>query len=157
LKYRDPTGLTFGCCDPEYELLCDGDQGDNANPGSRSGGSSGNPSESPPENPEDTKEDYSGGDCSECGCMDDPEIKPLVEAKKNAELLQYSMDAFYFAVCFVAVMMLCGPLAVFCLFASGAVCSIAFGWLINESGKLSITDIHKKMEENGCSCSVYCS
>jgi hypothetical protein len=86
LKYRDPTGLTFGCCDPEYELLCDGDQGDNATPG---GGS--------------------------------------------------------------------GPLAVFCLFASGAVCSIAFGWLINGSGKLSITDIHKKMEENGCGCSVYCS
>jgi RHS repeat-associated protein len=155
LKYTDPTGLTFSCCDPECELLCDGDQGDNADSGGGSGGSSGNPSEPPTEDPVNPGEEDSQVDCSECDCMDDPEIQVLLEARRNAKLLTYSLVTFYSIACTIITSFACGPFAGLCVMVMGSLC-FALALTIVGAGDLDVEAIEKKLYNRGCGCAIFC-
>ncbi|MBU7010470.1 MAG: RHS repeat protein, partial [Theionarchaea archaeon] len=151
LKYKDPTGLSFECFDPECQDLLD------------EGGEDPPPEDTPPENPspsDDDDEDSSRQeDCEDCDCMERADIKSLRWLKKKVRLGEIGVAAAYGIFCGIAAGFACletGPAAALCAIIGGLACSLVFGFLYDASMEDVINDIHWAMDELGCSCAIYC-
>ncbi|MBU7017325.1 MAG: RHS repeat-associated core domain-containing protein [Theionarchaea archaeon] len=150
LRYKDPTGLSFTCTDPECQDLLGG-EGEDPPPQDTSQDNS----DVPEDNPIKSRTEK----CRDCTCKDRLDIKALTKLKTDLLLGEISIGLFYALLCGMAGAILCAPTvigSVPCLAALGIFCGFVMTVLIDVSMDDAINDIHSMMDDLGCSCAIYC-
>jgi hypothetical protein len=172
IRYSDPTGLShyLECCDNQAcTNFCADDDAPNSNPGGSEGSQKylvGDPDNSSQSDDSEENEDSgsSGGavPCAKCTCMEDPDVKKLVEEK---EKIWYSFVGTGIGWGLLCIAIIAG--AGIGTAASGgalapAALAVSLGCIgiiteIGMSGELELKKVYQQMDEAGCACAIYCS